>query len=65
MLILLIQNDATGTEQSANYNYEVRINTKTIVKGRVEGHNRADGWAALVKKLAEEHDKELDELDEA
>jgi hypothetical protein len=61
MLILLIQNDSTGTNESANYNYEVRINTRTIAKGHIEGHNRDDGWAVLVKKIAEPYEYRADE----
>lgn len=53
MLILLIQNDGTGTDQAANYTYEVRVNYHVIERGRVEGHNRKDGWRELVRLILE------------
>ena len=51
MLIILIHNNGTGTDESANYDYEVRVNQKVIETGRIEGHNRKDDWRALVGKL--------------
>jgi hypothetical protein len=55
MLTILIHNDGTGTQKSANYDYEVHVNFKTIAKGRVEGHNRANSWTVLVEMLIEDH----------
>jgi len=54
MLILLIHNDSTGPDHDANYDYEVRVNTETIARGRIVGHNRADGWQNLVAMLVEQ-----------
>ena len=57
MLIVKVHNDGTGTEESSNYNCEVLVtlsptNLITIAKVRVEGHNRADGWRELLKRVA-------------
>ena len=51
MLIIKIHNDGTGTNKSANYNYGVYVNSWRIAHGRIEGHNRNDGWEALVGRL--------------
>lgn len=53
MLIIRLHNDGTGSDESANYNAEVRVNLDTIWLGRVEGHNRADGWPTLLRLLAD------------
>lgn len=50
-LIIVFHNDGTGTETSANYNVGVFINKRQIAKDRIEGHNRADGWERLVRRL--------------
>jgi hypothetical protein len=55
MLIVKIKNDATGTNESANYDYVVEVNFKEIAKGRLEGHDRNDGWAVLLMNIAEQH----------
>lgn len=52
MLIVLVHNDSTGTEEAANYDVEVRINERTIWTGRVDGHHRANGWPRLLEKIA-------------
>ncbi len=52
-LILIIHNDGTGTDDSANYNVTVRVNERVIATRRVEGHNRADGWEELVRRIVE------------
>lgn len=51
MLIIHIINDGTGTDDAANYSYGVWINHEKIASGHVKGHNRADGWRALVREL--------------
>lgn len=51
MLIIYIHNDGTGTESSSNYDYEINVNLKQIAGGRIEGHNRSDGWITLLKML--------------
>lgn len=59
-LILVFHNDSTGGETDANYNVEVMIGdgtaerTRTIAKGRVEGHDRGDGWEALTRRFLDE-----------
>jgi hypothetical protein len=53
-LIIVLHNDGSGTETAANYDVQVRVNQRVIATARVEGHNRADGWKALVKKFIEE-----------
>ncbi len=53
MLIVKIQNDGKGTNEDSSYNYEVFVNNEMISHGRVFHHNREDGWAKLVKAVAE------------
>ena len=50
-LILTFHNDGTGPDNAANYNVVVRVNSRVIHEERIEGHNRADGWATLVRRL--------------
>jgi hypothetical protein len=57
MLIITFHNDSTGKDNVGNYNVEVRItttptSTARLWKGRVEGHDRSDGWQGLVQRLA-------------
>lgn len=57
MLILRIHNDGTGTPKTASYNWDVCVTTsptslQVIARGRVEKHDRAKGWRALVRKVA-------------
>ena len=56
MLIIKIVNDATGTNESANYQYQVMINQSVIYSGRVIGHNRNTGWVGLLKLLTDKFD---------
>lgn len=51
MISLHILNNMTGTDDSANYTYRVEVNGQQIATGRVEGHNRADDWRALLRRL--------------
>ena len=53
MLLVLVHNDGTGSEEKANYDYEVRINNEVIERGRVQGHNRKDGWRALIREIVD------------
>lgn len=53
MLTLRVINTTEGTEEEAKYCYFVFVNGKEIARGDVEGHNRKDGWADLVKMIAE------------
>ena len=55
MLAIYITRDADDTDDTAaRYGYVVKINYETIATGRIEGHNRADGWRALVRRVVEE-----------
>lgn len=51
MLTIRITNDKTGTDEAANYRYLVSTNLSLLAHGRIEGHNRADGWRALVREM--------------
>jgi hypothetical protein len=55
MLIVLVHNDGTGTEERANYDYEVRINDEVIERGRIQGHDRKDSWQVLIREIADRH----------
>ena len=52
MLTIKIVNDATGTNESANYRYQVLVNDTVIESGEVKGHDRRKGWQNLVEMLA-------------
>lgn len=51
MLIVLIHNDGTGTQNHANYDVEVRVNEHTLWRGRVIDHDRENGWPELLKTV--------------
>lgn len=55
MLTIQIINDGKGTNENANYRYNVFINNQVIKTGKINGHNRNDGWAKLLKEIAEEN----------
>lgn len=55
MLILKLYNTLEGTNENAVYRYAVFINDVQIVEGEVSGHNRNDGWAELVRGIAQHH----------
>jgi hypothetical protein len=57
MLIILIHNDGTGTNEDANYTYQVRINDGVIAVGDIRGHDRRSGWQELVKELVRKNEK--------
>ena len=54
MLTINIRNDGTGTDEAANYTYNVMVNRKVIAIGEVKGHQRMDGWRALVRRVLRE-----------
>ena len=58
MLIVTLHNDGTGTRDIGNYNVEVHINQTLLWDGRIEGHDRKEGWQKLVKLLADMVEKE-------
>jgi hypothetical protein len=55
MLIMLVHNDGTGTEEIANYDYEVRINNEVIERGRLQDHHRKDGWRTLIGEIVDKY----------
>ena len=63
-LIVVLTNDGTGTNESANYRFEVWVNTRPIARGEIRGHDRRKGWAALLAQLAEfAHETDEGDLD--
>lgn len=54
-LFVIMHNDATGQQGVGNYNCWVLVGNGSdagshrIAEGRVEGHQRADGWKKLVQ----------------
>lgn len=53
-LIIVITNNKTGTNQAANYSYEVRVNSAVIESGHIENHDRSQGWKNLVRMLLDD-----------
>ena len=41
----------------ADYEYVVMVNAEKIAAGEVIGHRRDDGWAPLVKRIAEQNEE--------
>lgn len=39
----------------SDYKYEVSVGFQVLARGILKGHTRSDGWAILVKKIAEQH----------
>lgn len=63
MLTIKIVNDATGTNESANYRYQVLVNDTVIESGEVKGHKRKQGWRGLLLDLVDQSSKnELEAL---
>lgn len=54
MLIVYVQNIKT-VNGIADYRYQVNVNAEVIAGGKIKKHKRADGWAVLVKRIAERH----------
>ena len=54
MLIIKIVNDATGTNESANYRYQVMVNDTVIESGEIKGHDRRKGWQNLVEMIVKD-----------
>ena len=52
MLRLIIKNDSTGDMLTGNYDYTVLVNDLVLAEGRLENHNRADGWQTLIARIA-------------
>ena len=54
MLLITFTNDTTGSEKVGNYDVAVYLNNTVIWRGRVEGHERGEGWQGLVEQLSRE-----------
>jgi hypothetical protein len=61
-LFVLVCSDGTGTEEIANYDYEVRVNHEVIERGRVQDHHRKDGWRALIGAIVDKYPDSIAEL---
>jgi len=48
MVEIKIWNDETKTGDFADYEYTVRIGDKIIESGKIVGHNKNNGWRALL-----------------
>ena len=59
MLIVLAHN-TTGTKPdgTSDYDVELRVNERTFARVQVKGHTRAAGAAVLLRKIADQMDKE-------
>lgn len=55
LLTLKLYNTLEGTNENAVYRYAVFVNDTQIVEGEFSGHNRNDGWAELVRGIAQHH----------
>ncbi len=53
MALIVYLRNVSGLADISDYEAEVYVNHRKIYAGKVKGHKRADGWQALVKKLAE------------
>lgn len=56
MLIVLIHNDGTGTNEVGNYTYEVRVNHEVLTRGEIRNFCRSHGWRSLLGKVVGKHD---------
>jgi hypothetical protein len=54
MALIVYLRNITGLADVSDYEAEVYVNYNRIYASTVKGHKRADGWQALLKKLAEE-----------
>lgn len=54
-MFILLAHNVTGTKPdgTSDYDVEVRINENLIFKAGVQGHVRANGGAALLRKIAD------------
>jgi hypothetical protein len=55
MLIVKIVNTTQGTNENSTYYYTVNVNMREIASGHIEGHDRNNGWAVLLKQIAEQN----------
>lgn len=49
--ILIIQNDGTGNDLIANYNYEASLNNKILKQGKIINFDRRRPWWCLVTQV--------------
>ncbi len=56
-LIVVFHNDSTEEGETGNYNVMTYVNERKIWSGRVEGHDRRDGWKELFLMLADQFDE--------
>lgn len=59
MLIITFQNDGKGSNEDASYEVVVKVGFRTIYRGRLTGHNRDNGWPALLAMFAEKARAEI------
>ena len=52
MLSLYIRNISKGKPVS-DYDYVVMVNSEKIAAGKILKHRRSDGWAQLVRRIAD------------
>lgn len=50
-LIVVIHNDGTGSDDAANYDFQVYVNETKIAEGEIFRHDRKDGWIRLLERL--------------
>lgn len=53
-LIVVLTNDGTGRDESANYRWAVYVNASRLFTGRLTDHDRKTGLWALLAQLAAE-----------
>ena len=58
MLIITFHNDSSGDLAVGNYNVGVYINRTKLYDGRIEGHDRMEGWEKLVTDWVEQLNEE-------
>jgi len=54
MLTVYVRNIKTKNN-IANYEYIVMVNAEKIAEGKIKKYKRSDGWALLVKRIAEDN----------
>ena len=52
MALLVYIRNTSGLAEISSYDVEVLVNEQVIASGHVEGHPRANGWRALLRKIA-------------
>lgn len=52
MALIVTAVNVSGLDNVSDYVIEVRVNSRVIASGYVKGHTRADGWRALLQRIA-------------